>query len=336
MNNTSSQTLPVWEMWIWSTTFMLESIAIVFTNSITIHIFLSQRKTLRHTSYVVINLALADLSVGLSAGCFGVENLVLSYTGEKPTSIGCLTVDFISECASILFLVVLSLERMHAVFWPLRHRITKTRSYIYIICTAWLFSFTLAITFIISYFGIINQKISTSMFIFFMAVFPLTVCVVYGRIWFHMKHLRKQSIRRHRHIANNNLTKTILVASLLSVTAWLPVSATLLVSVLCKNCLSLNNSSRAVYAARILQFGNSLLNPVIYNIRMPEFRAKLMRLLFRRHSRVSIQSSYLTPGTLPNFATQSATPVLLSLIPLASSSGRINSSIINQERQNLK
>ena len=49
---------------------MLESIAIVFANSITIHIFSSQRRTLRHTCYVVINLALADLSVGLSSGLF--------------------------------------------------------------------------------------------------------------------------------------------------------------------------------------------------------------------------------------------------------------------------
>lgn len=176
---------------------MLESIAIVFANSITIHIFLSQRKTLRHTSYVIINLAFADLSVGLSIGCFAVENLVLSYTGEKPTAIGCLTVDFISESASILFLVVLSLERMHAVFWPLRHRITRTRSYIYVICTAWLLPVAFAIIFIISYIGIINQKISTSMFIFLMAVLPLTVCVIYCRIWFRLKHLRKQSIRQH-------------------------------------------------------------------------------------------------------------------------------------------
>lgn len=176
---------------------MLESIAIVFANSITIHIFLSQRKTLRHTSCVIINLAFADLSVGLSVGCFAVENLVLSYTGEKPTAIGCLTVDFISESASILFLVVLFLERMHAVFWPLRHRITRTRSYIYVICTAWLLPVAFAIIFIISYIGTINQKISTSMFIFLIAVFPLTVCVIYCRIWFRIKHLRKQSIRQH-------------------------------------------------------------------------------------------------------------------------------------------
>lgn len=133
-------------------------------------------------------------------------------------------------------------------FWPLRHRITKTRSYIYVICAAWLFSFsfTFTIIFIITYIGIINQNISTSLFIFLMAALPLIVCIVYCRIWFRMKHLRKQSIRKHRHIANSNLTKTLLVASLLSVAAWLPVSVTLLVSVLCKNCLLLNNSSRVV------------------------------------------------------------------------------------------
>ena len=310
---------------------MLESIAIVFANSIAIHIFLSQRRTLRHTCYVVINLALADLSAGLSSGCFGVENLVLSYTGEKPTAIGCLTVDFISESASVVFLVVISLERMHAVFWPLRHRITKTRSYIYVICAAWLFSFTFTIIFIITYIGIINQIISISLFIFLMAALPFTVCVVYCRIWFRLKHLRKQSIRKHRHIANNNLTKTLLVASLLSVAAWLPVSAALLVGVLCKNCLSLNNSSRVVYAARLLQFGNSLLNPIIYNMKMPGFRAKLRKLLSRR------QPTALTSGTLPNFAAQSATPILLSLTPLAScSSGRINFSFSNQKSEMLK
>ena len=86
-------------------------------------------QTLKQTTYEVINLALADLSVG----CFGVENLVLSYTKEKPSAIGCLAVDVVSECVSFLSLNVLSLERIHAIFWPLLHRINKTLSYIYII-----------------------------------------------------------------------------------------------------------------------------------------------------------------------------------------------------------
>lgn len=116
--------------------------------------------------------------------------------------------------------------------------------------------------------------------------------------WIRMKHLRRQKHTKHLHIANNNLTKTLLVVSLLSVTVWLPVSVTLLVRVLCKNCLLLNNSSRAVYPAVILLFRNSLLNLIICNIWISEFRSKLMRLLSRRHSRTSIQLTSLTSDEL--------------------------------------
>ncbi|KAJ7381094.1 hypothetical protein OS493_004692 [Desmophyllum pertusum] len=210
MNNSSNHSLPTWEMWIWSTSFLLESTAIILANSITCHIFWNQKRTLRQTSYVMINLALADLSVGLSVMCFSVENLVSSYTGEKPTTVGCLTADFFSEMVT-----------------------------------------------------------------------------------------------------------------------WLPMVAALLFRYVCKNCLSLNNSIRAVYMGRILQYGNSLLNPVVYSVKMPEFKAKLVELLCRHQPRSSRTFDSSTSRTYPNFALTSATPILLSLKSLTSSSGRINPT--NQE-----
>lgn len=307
---------------------MLESLTIVFANSLTIHMFINQRITVKQTSYVIINLALADLSVGFSAACFAVENLIASYTGKRPTEIGFLTIDVLSESASMTFLVVLSLERMHAVFWPLRHRITETPTYIRVICTAWLFCVTSTTIFIISYFGIVNYKISISIFVFLMAGLPVTLCVVYCIIWIRMKHLRKESIQKHRDQANNKLTKTLLIASVLSVVTWLPLCATLLVRVLCKNCLSLNNSMRLVYVARIFQYGNSLLNPVVYSLRLPELKEKLAVLLCRHHSGPSVTPAILIPETCPSFGLRSSTPVLLSLTTLTSSnsSGQINSS----------
>ena len=36
-----------------------------------------------------------------------------------------------------MFLAVLSLERVYAVFWPLRHRVTSTRRYIFSIVIVW-------------------------------------------------------------------------------------------------------------------------------------------------------------------------------------------------------
>ncbi|XP_078364244.1 adenosine receptor A1-like [Oculina patagonica] len=332
MNSSSNHSLPTWEMWIWSTSFVVESIAIVFANSLTFHIFLNQRKNLRQTSFLIINLALADLFVGLSTGCFAVENLILSYTGERPTATGCLTVDVLSECASMSFLVVVSLERMHAVFWPLRHRITGTRSYIYVICTAWIFSVISTIMFIISHIGILDKSISTSIFVFLMAVLPLTVCVVYCRIWFRIKRLRKESIRKHRNMANNKLTKTLFIASILSVVTWLPLCATLLARIFCKNCLSSKNSNRIIYVARIFQYRNSLLNPIVYSLRLPEFRGKLLELLCRHQTGTSVKPASLISETSTNFALQSTTPILLSLTPLTSSTGQINNSNHEHEK----
>lgn len=40
------------------------------------NIYVESREALRHTSYVLITLALAEQSVGWSTGFFGVENLV--------------------------------------------------------------------------------------------------------------------------------------------------------------------------------------------------------------------------------------------------------------------
>ena len=120
-----------------------------------------------------------------------------------------------------------------------------------------------------------------------------TVTFGFVRSTYGGKSIRSTFISQTTH-----LTKTLLVASLLSVTVWLPVSVTLLVRVLCKNCLLLNNSSRAVYPVRILLFRNSLLNLIICNIWYSEFRSKLMRLLSRRHSRTSIQLTSLTSDEL--------------------------------------
>ena len=292
--------------------------------------FFNQRRTLKQTSYVIINLALADLSVGLSGGCFAVENLVSRYTGKKPTEIGCLTVDVFSESASLTFLVLVSLERMHAVFWPFRHRMTEPRSYIYAICIVWLFSGVVTVIFILSYIGIVSQKIAIGIFVLLMAVFPISVCVVYLGIWLRMRHTRKQNVRKHRFTANKKLTETLLIACILSVVAWLPISSTLLINGLCASCLSLMNATRVVYGTRILQYGNSLLNPIVYSLRIPEFKDKLLELLCWHRCRRPKRSAPHIPGTACEVnALKSTTPVLLSLTSLNSPACRTRDSNLN-------
>ena len=191
MNNSSDHSLPAAEMWTWSASFLLESIAIIFSNSITVYIFLNQRKTLKRMCYLLINLALADLTVGISTGCFAVENQISSYTGVKPTGIGCLSVDFLSETTSLTFLVVIALERMHAVFWPLRHHLARTCTYLYFICLGSLFPAVTMVTFILSNMGLIGMIVAVSFYVITMILLPVTICVVYFIIWLRLKYNKK-------------------------------------------------------------------------------------------------------------------------------------------------
>ena len=313
MNNSSDHSLPAAEMWTWSASFLLESIAIIFLNSITVYIFiLNQRKTLKRMRYLLINLALADLTVGISTGCFAVENQISSYTGVKPTGIGCLSVDFLSETASLTFLVVIALERMHAVFWSLRHRLARTRTYLYFICLGWLFPAVTMVTFILSNMGLIGMIAAMSFYVITMILLPVTICVVYFIIWLRLKHNKKQNIGRHCNMENRKLTSTLLIASILSVATWLPISATLLVQVFCQNCLSLHAKIRIVYAARIFQYLNSFLNPVVYSLRIPEFKDKLIHLgcRYRRHPWKSSEKAVPTSLELSaNVVLKSVTPI---------------------------
>ena len=310
MKNISSNLPPTWEMWIWSTSFLMGSLATLVANLITFQVFWNQRRNLRQTSFVLVNLALADLSVGLSEGCFAVENLLSSYMGKKPTEIGCLAVDVFSEGASLTFLGLMSLERMHAVFWPLRHRMTRPRSYIYAICTLWLFTTMTTVLFILSYVGLVNQIITIGLFVSIMAVIPISICVVYSRIWLHLRHIKKQSLRKHRSPTTNKLTKTLLIASFLSLAAWLPLGVALLVKFLCVGCLSSVNVTRLVYGGRILQYGNSLLNPVVYSLRIPEFKDKIIQQFCKQRRRKLRRTAPETACQV--HALRSATPVLLS------------------------
>ena len=234
MNNSSDHSLLAAEMWTWSASFLLESIAIIFSNSITVYIFLNQRKTLKRMRYLLINLALADLTVGISTGCFAVENQISSYTGVKPTGIGCLSVDVLSETASLTLLVVIALERMHAAFWPLRHRLARTRTYLYFICLGWLFPAVTMATFILSNMGLIGMIVAVSFYVITtMILLPVTICVVYFIIWLHLKYNKKQNIGRHCNMENRKLTSTFLIASILSVATWLPISAKFFVRTAC-------------------------------------------------------------------------------------------------------
>ena len=120
--------------------FALEAAVIIIGNVFTIFVFKTQSALhLKRTSFLLINLAVADLLVAVG------EVIVLVIHRIPRTDIRSYplwwSVQVLGMCVSVMFLALISLERVYAVFWPLRHRVTSVRPYIFSNVIVWVIGF---------------------------------------------------------------------------------------------------------------------------------------------------------------------------------------------------
>ena len=115
-----------------------ESLIIIVGNIFTIFVFWKHRNRLKRTSFLLINLAVADLLVGftelIALGPFDIaghleETSFNSARNANTSTAFQVTFSFAS--------VLISLERAYALIWPLRHRVSTTKGYIYSATFAW-------------------------------------------------------------------------------------------------------------------------------------------------------------------------------------------------------
>lgn len=127
---------------IFAVIFFLEGVFILAGNIFSIFAFWKHRAELKRTSYLLVNLAVADLLVTVDIS-FLVGSGIKYLTTKRVIQddwlfIMIFTLDTFFGMASLLSLLVVALERLYAVRWPFRHRILNARSYIVIILFIWL------------------------------------------------------------------------------------------------------------------------------------------------------------------------------------------------------
>ena len=122
---------------------ILESLIIIVGNIFTIFVFWKNRNRLKRTSFLLINLSVADLLAGfaavLSLGAFKIPGHFQEKNSKTAHNTNILTgfqVTF--SFASVFLLALISLERAYALIWPLRHQVASTRGYIYTGTFAWI------------------------------------------------------------------------------------------------------------------------------------------------------------------------------------------------------
>ena len=262
--------------------YIFQSLMIFVGNVFTVFVFWIHRHKLKRTSFLLINLAVADLLVGftetLAGGTFALPReigvLHVNKTDNENTFVVFQTA---FSGTSVFFLVLISLERAFALIWPLRHRVTSTKAYIYSIVIVWIAGNTVgALSFLVLY-RIFHLRYYVVVYSVIIVLSLITICVSYLAIRTRLNN-RVPAVNKvhNRHFVEQNtkLSKTLFIVIAASVAFWVPSLV-----IYCIYSLSPEFFPEFVnYILAMFRLNNSLVNPIIYSLRIPVFRETLKRL----------------------------------------------------------
>jgi len=117
----------------WLAVLSLECLAIVILKIITIIVFVKQHQLQRRSTYLIIHQAIVDLLVGAVSGPLQIDDFFSRpcdlHNYRAPNNIESFYVKFavlhLFSFTSLFNLISISLERLHAIFRPFKHRFVK-------------------------------------------------------------------------------------------------------------------------------------------------------------------------------------------------------------------
>ena len=264
----------------------VESLIIVFANIFTIYVFWKHRTRLRRNCLLPLNLAFADLLVGSLEtialgtsgipGQFGKEALIKSETYINILRYFRLSSFF----ASIFFLVAISLERAYALICPLRHRVLSLKSYHWTAVVLWMAVVIIVVTLcLLSVYGLSGGASWTTIYASITFLSFAAICascyVIRRGLSRRVPVLNTVHNRKNGTEQNAKLSKTLFIVIAASLVCWFPNVVAYSIFFprfphsFPKPILSLT---------KLFRLANSLVNPIIYCLRLPMFRRVLARM----------------------------------------------------------
>ena len=273
----------------WFAVFLIESVAIVTVNLLSIILFMKNSNLRTRGMYLVINLTVADMLVGgfsmiglllfLRTGCDGETN-TKSTSGMYITSV---FVFYWFPMTSLTNIAVISLDRLHATFLPFKHRVIQTWVYWVTAVCVWV-SAAMVSTLIGTWrVNLLGKEWTHFLFLWqsYCCLCLFVICVSYASI---VVKFLCGTYPQQQGAANRQkkLTVTLFIMTIVSLLIWLPFAIGSFVYLTSNSIYSLYYLKKlnAQYALLFFSYANSLVNLFIYTIRMPEFRKALL-ILFK-------------------------------------------------------
>ena len=251
--------------------------AAICGNVLILTAFICFKNLRRRPNIFVAGLALADALVGVVSVPFWIATLVSIWLETMLWTRSWLyklflTLDVFSGLSSILHLLLITLERLYAIAWPVRHRVSSRRTYIVSSVVAWFIAMATSSFFLLPY---MNLTMKTRFFVLLLCyLVPLfSICVAYIAIWAIVKfkdHGTKKELK---------LASTVFLVVVLFVLAWTPFMTINVIAYVCRTC---SISQNAVYFTKLLHYSNSAFNPLVYGFRIPEFKRAILVLFHRK------------------------------------------------------
>ena len=263
------------------TGYGIEAVAIVMLNALTIIVYLKERSLRKRSMYLVINQAVADMFVG--ARCIfqyliwgKICDLWAFNLPRHPFDFLIFVLITISPLASLINLGAISLERMHATFRPFKHRLVKKKIFGAAAAVVWIAAGAIStgIASQMNFQPLFHERIRIflisylSSFLFCL----LTIVVSYSSMAIKIVYGTQP---HHRSATNRGrkLTKTLFIVTVVSLLPYIIVGFCGILELCTSIPFYLDLSFQFMF------YANSFVNPVLYAVRMPEFKRALISFL---------------------------------------------------------
>ena len=298
MNNTNSrhiQPIPsrTGELVAWCFGYVVIGALTILGNSVTIAVFMKRNFQRKKLHYLLINLAITDLTVG--AISVPIQIAILAADIQK-TELA-LSVyqahfffDVLSGLASMYSVAFIAVERLVAISWSLKHRMLNPWHYATAIAIPWIIGTIAAVVsrrILPGHVGSLEAlNVRTTFAVIAVVITIIAYCLL-------LLIRQKQGCSKRDERYNRSVACTLLIVTVVFVCTWSPFI--LLTSIVgyvsfrrLSQCCSLTMDKLilALDLTKLLQYSNSCVNPFIYAFRIKSFRAKLWEiLLFGKLSR---------------------------------------------------
>ena len=268
---------------IWHAVWLTQFIMVFIINTFTLAVFARSRHLRRRNTYLIMNLTVADL---LIAAVSGPETILFFKRNTRPKKGFGVLYSIISDMcwiASLGNLVLISLERLHATLYPFRHYcLVGKRIYYKIIIFSWLGALTLACVL-----HIIRMKdpALADRYPWIIYVVLTLAVLTTSYVIILSKFITKPHVQQLGSVisAERKLSATLFIVSAASILTLLPWVIITCISISSDRYLWIK-FTHARKIASTFYFLNSLLNPVIYAIRLTEFRRASKELFCKSNS----------------------------------------------------